>query len=806
MMPGYNDVLQPWPYITNYGVTVNYTINPTTFLEGTYGSIKNELAGGGNPGGGLLINPVANRLTNLADLPLIYPDAGAVDPRYYQMEALNRGVDAGGAVYFDGTRVNLPPLFQWGNRIGSSPPNLSYPGWLNVNQTKDVAFSLTKVAGRHTIKAGFYNNHSFKAQNVGAGGGGTFQGNLNFGNSTNNPLDTGFGFANAATGVFTQYSQASKLVEGNMIYNNTEFYLQDNWRVTNRLTLDYGMRFTRQQPQHDQFLQMSNFFAPGADGIPSGVNPWSAAQAPLLYVPGCASGAVTCGGNDRNAMHPITGQILTAPGALNTASAIGTIVPNSGDMINGIRRAGNGISDYSYVWPTMVYGPRFGMAYDLTGTQTVVLRGGGGLFYDRPDGNTVFSVPGNPPTAESQTLTNSMLQNLGTGLATVGASNLVVWQYEADIPSSVQWNAGVQMALPWASSLDISYVGNRGYNRMGQLQGGQRTDLNQINLGAAYLPENQDPTRTPSATPGATALTSALLRPYRGFGTIGQNRTDRSDLYHSIQTSFNRRFRGGLSFGVNYTWSAFLEGNWGLVQRLQHNADGTFQPRADQGAYEELNRKLAIQPHVMRGNFVWDLPDLVADGGAKRAIGYLVNDWQLSGVVNLSSGTNYNLSYSYQTNGGAINLTGSPDLNIARVVFNGDPGSGCSSDQYAQFNTSVVSGPTYGSVGLESGRNAMRGCMQRDIDLSLARNIRLGGGRAVQLRADAFNAFNIVNYTGRQGQLQLTNPVAMGIRNSQTLADGSNDPGRLRPQTAGFGAVTSAGNMRTVRLTVRFSF
>jgi hypothetical protein len=802
-MPGFNDVLIPWPYITNYGITVNYTLNPTTFLEGTYGSIKNELAGGGS--GGLLVNPAANRLTNLSGLPLIYPNAGYVEPKYYQYEGLTRGVEAGGAVYFDGTNVNLPPQFTWGNRIGGNnnanqPPNPQYPGWLNVNKTQDFAVSLTKVAGRHTMKAGFYNNYSFKAQNVGAGGGGTFQGNINFGNDNNNPLDTGFGFANAATGVFTSYSQASKLVEGSMIYNNTEFYVQDNWKVTNRLTMDYGMRFTRQQPQHDQFLQMSNFFP----------DQWSASEAPLLYVPGCASGATVCGGNDRNAMHPITGEILTAQGALNTSSAIGTVVPGSGNMTNGIRQAGDGISDYSYTWPTLVFGPRFGMAYDLTGTQTVVLRGGGGLFYDRPDGNTVFSIPGNPPIAESQTLSNSQLQNLGTGLSTVGTSNLVIFQYEAKVPSSVQWNAGVQMALPWASSLDVSYVGNYGYNRLGGFQGGTQQDLNQIFLGSAYQPENQDPTRAASAVPGATALADSLLRPYRGFGSIGQHTTEFYDQYHSIQTSFNRRFSGGLSFGVNYTWSMLLEGNTGLFTRLQKNADGSISERADQQAYEDLNKGLATQPHVLRANFVWDMPDLVADGGVKRTIGYIVNDWQLSGLANLSSGTNYDLSFAYQSDGSAINLTGSPSFGNngsgARVVFVGDPGSGCSDNQYAQFNTAAVAGPDYYSVGLDSGRNAMRGCMQRDLDLSLARNIRVGGGRSVQVRMDAFNAFNIVNYTGRQGELQLTNPTAKGIRNSQYLADGSIDPTRVTPQTAGFGAVTSAGNMRTVRLTFRFSF
>src|SRR5690606_11482421 len=115
----------------------------------------------------------------------------------------------------------------------------------------------------------------------------------------NNPLDTGYGFANAATGVFRQYVQSSKLIEGRMIYNNIEFYVQDNWRVNNRLTMDYGVRFTHQGPFYDTLDQMSNFFAPGAPGRPSGVDPWSADAAPLLYVPGCRNGLTTCSGNNR---------------------------------------------------------------------------------------------------------------------------------------------------------------------------------------------------------------------------------------------------------------------------------------------------------------------------------------------------------------------------------------------------------------------------------------------------------------------------------------------------------------------------
>jgi hypothetical protein len=198
------------------------------------------------------------------------------------------------------------------------------------------------------------------------------------------------------------------------------------------------------------------------------------------------------------------------------------------------------------------------------------------------------------------------------------------------------------------------------------------------------------------------------------------------------------------------------------------------------------------------------MPDLVADSGAKRTLGYILNDWQLSGLANLSSGTNYDLSYSYNANGSSVNLTGSPDIG-ARIVFIGDPGSGCSSNQYSQFNTAAVTGPGYQSDGLESGRNIMRGCMQRDLDLSLARNIRIGGGRSVQLRMDAFNAFNIVNFTGRQGQVQYNSPTDLFIRNNQ-FPNGELNQERLKPQNAGFGAVTSAGGMRTIRLTARFSF
>jgi hypothetical protein len=816
-IPGFNDTFQKYPFIHNFSSTVNYTLNSTTFLEGTWGMIVNYL--GAPP-----ITPFSNRTTNgLGAFPLLFPNAGYMDPRYYERKVLV-GI---ATPFFDPATnmMSLPPTSAFGNRIANAPPNITYPGFLNINRTNDVSISLTKVAGRHTMKFGFYLNHSYKAQNTGAGGGASsgFQGAVSYANDTNNPLDTGFGYANALLGIFSNYTQSSRFVEGSFLYNNIDWYAQDNWRVNSRLTLDYGLRFVHQQPQYDQYQQSSNFF----------LDKWSLGAAPQLYRAGCAVAQVpgtACPSASRQALNPVTGRLL----GTNTTAAIGTIVPNSGNVANGIIQAGQpGNSKYNYVWPTVAYAPRVGAAYDVTGQQKVVVRGSFGLFFDRPDGNSVFSQVGNPPFTSNPILRFARLSEVGTGsgLTTEAPQGMVMFEYNNPLQKSLQWNSGVQMALPWGSSLDVSYVGQRSIDRL------QTKDLNSVDMGTAFLASSQDPTLA-STVPGANAYATELMRPYRGFNALSQNTGQAWNEFHSIQLSFNRRFRNGFSFGLNETWTLSNVGN--VAPRLEHYIDGSgqinYRERADQAQAQALLGDTNPTDHIVRANFVWDLPDLRGESAVTRVIGAATNDWQLSGVLSASTGSYYTLGTSYNQNGGSVNLTGSPSFGArSYLLLPNNLGGGCSKNQYSQFNNgvtavgnglvpNVIRAPTgpavlpaafssyYGvttdgpSVGLESGNGYMKGCASRILDLTLQRNFRLGGSRTMSIRLDAFNVLDTVVFNTPVTTAALNTPTNPTMRASQYLADGSLDPARLRPQDAGFGAVTGAAALRSLQAQVRFAF
>jgi hypothetical protein len=205
-LPGFDDSEQYKPIVSTTAITANFTVTPTMFLEVTYGHSQNELAGCGLAQGGtgptfcrsgIGSSPFADRQTaGLMGLPMIFPNALQLNPDYYAHKVLSSLQPT----YFVNGQILRTPNFNFGTRVANAPPNIPFSGFLNINSTHDISISMTKVAGRHTFKGGFYNTHSYKAQQQNSGA--TF-GTYNFSNSATNPLDTTFGYANAAVGITT---------------------------------------------------------------------------------------------------------------------------------------------------------------------------------------------------------------------------------------------------------------------------------------------------------------------------------------------------------------------------------------------------------------------------------------------------------------------------------------------------------------------------------------------------------------------------------------------------------------------------
>jgi hypothetical protein len=796
-LPGFTDARPSKPVTPSMMMTANYNLNPTTYIEATFGHSSEQQEGcaftstSGSLGPAFCTNSIAQsplsnyKTAGFGDLPLLFPDALVIDPNYHFYQIFQEMQPP----YWDGTRLWRAPTFSWGNRIANAPPNTPYPGYFQNGGTYDFSVSVTKIVGRHTLKAGYYYQSELHNRN---GGSGAWNGSLSFAQDTvgTNPYDTSFGYANAAIGSFSSYTQVSKYLAGRFVYHQNEGYVQDNWKLNARLTLDYGVRFVNQQPYYDALKQASNF-------LPDRYDP---SAAPALYVATCANGVAPCSGANRQAMNPLTGEAL-GPGS---SIAIGTLVSGSGDPTNGLVVAGQGIVDTGFKWPAFAAAPRFGLAYDVDGSQRLILRGSFGVFYDRPSANAAgtYNMIGNPPITQTATVRYGQLQTLGsTGLSTVAAPSIQANQYESPLPASVQFNAGVQMVLPWAMRLDASYVGQHAYNQI------ESVNLNAIDFGTAFLPDAQDPTAAPNATPGAASFAATnqdLVRAFPGYAAITQRFYDGWRTYHSVQLSVVRQFSNGFSFGINDTISLSDTGNAPL--RLQHDALGAYSIRADQADAQRLFGSNVPQTHVLKANFVWDLPDLQSDAGAMRIVRLLANDWQLSGIWTGASGPAYTVGFTYQNGGSAVNLTGSPDY-AARIRLVGDPGSGCSGDVYRQFNTAAFQGPLPNSVGLESGNDYLHGCFQSVLDLAIARNIKLGGSRSVQLRIDMFNAPNAAIVSGRNTTLSLSSPTDPATAlNLPYDAQGNLRSNFSLPKNAGFGVANNYQAARSLQAQIRFSF
>jgi hypothetical protein len=341
---------------------------------------------------------------------------------------------------------------------------------------------------------------------------------------------------------------------------------------------------------------------------------------------------------------------------------------------------------------------------------------------------------------------------------------------------------GIQHKLWREVILDVAYVGSKSTDLLRQVQ------INSLPIGATLAAQNQDPTRPAAAQLGSAALPNDFLRPFQGYAGIRMWDYSGYANYHALQTSVTRRFDAGFMISGFYVWSKALGINSTDFSAGVPNQTKEETRRLD---YSLLDYD---RPHNFTVNFIYQTPTATQS----KALGYLANDWQISGVYRWTSGRPYGVGYSIP-NINSLNLTGT-DNPGARIALTCDPGRGWSGDPYKQLDTSCFAPPQPGSDGAESARFFVRAPPLNNLDLSLAKNFGVVKGIKFEFRVDIFNALNHTQFTGVNATANFASLTDRTITNLPYDASGA----LVRP--TGFGSINGVAPPRTLQLVTRVTF
>ena len=591
-----------------------------------------------------------------------------------------------------------------GGYLGATP-------WKQANTTINVNDNLTWVRNSHTFKTGIFYQRSRKDQIAW----GNVNGQFNFGTGTFGSYNLGDPFAATLLGYFQGFDQSTARPTGFFRYNQFEFYVQDTWKVTSRLTLDYGMRFAWIPPQYDAKNQVALFN-------------------PSAYK---AANAVT--------IDPGSGAIIVADG---------------GDPLNGMQYTKNGqIPDGGWNSRGVMAEPRLGFAYDLFGTHKTILRGGAGMMHDRTQGNLIFNTVFNnpalvqtPSVAAGNVVDLPSLSTSSSEIPVQGDGNILAAARDGHVPTVYSFSLGIQHEIGSGTTLDIAYVGTLSRHLV------TSRNINAVPYGAAFQAANQDPNCSlwngggvPAVQPGMdpqyqaagynfngwcalgwSSYTNAALVPFKGYGQIPGLQWDGTANYNSLQVSLQRRFSKGLTFGAVYTWSKSLT-----------------TASSDQDEQNPVNALLDYRAaswdrtHVFAANYVYDLPNVTKRFSGPKWLSYITDNYHLSGVTQFMTGTPVDLNNGYSFPSGSLdggNMWG----NIPFYY---------TADRQGNPVTPQVGFPQRGT------RDILRYGGIQNWDMSLLKNIPLGSeARYLELRLETFNTFNHPNFTGQNYGYSVNGP------------------------------------------------
>jgi Carboxypeptidase regulatory-like domain/TonB dependent receptor-like, beta-barrel len=588
-----------------------------------------------------------------------------------------------------------------------------FGGEYRPNETNSFNATLNKSLGAHSLRTGLdYRRYRETSRFFGN----NLTGQFNFDSTwTRGPLDNstmapnGLGQSVAA---FLLGLPTSATVTRSASYDEASstwgFYVQDDWRVGNRMTLNLGLRYEYETPLVEADNQSVRGFAADA------VQPIEAA----------------------------------AVAALNPAAT--GISRDQFHVRGGLTFAGvGGEPDTLYITPKNNWMPRVGATYKLD--EHTVLRGGFGMFYGflgqrRGDvittgfsSTTNMVVSLNNGLTFNETLSNPFQggiqepQGSALGIETFLGQTITFFDPEPESPRMQRWQVGIQRELPGRWVAEVSYVGNRGTHLqttrningtpLQYLSTSPVRDQATIDYLGALVPNpfaGLMPVTASNVFRSATIARERLLRPYPHFDAVNTTTNEGWSRYHALQLSVQKRFAAGYTVGTNYTFSRFTEAT-------------EFLNAADPEPWEGISSQ--DTPHRLTVNGIWELPfgrGRKFGSNANHAVDMVLGGWQVQGI------------YTFQT--------GFPVGNWGNLLFTGDlddvglPASERTLERW--FNTDagfnkVTAQQLASNVRTFPMRfDSVRADNVNNVDLSIIKNATIMNGKMLQFRFESLNALN----------------------------------------------------------------
>jgi Carboxypeptidase regulatory-like domain/TonB-dependent Receptor Plug Domain len=713
-----------------------------------------------------------------------------------------------------GSRAQTPyapvQLISW----ESQNANLWEPGGLPIfalTKRYLVTETLSKVYNNHTFKFGGLIERVDQVRNDSS----NVEGRIEF--ESSQARTTGNAFANLYTGRINSISQDTNVPIGKFRFWDFEMYAQDSWKVRPNVTLEYGLRLSY-FTNNEETQGLGTVFDPAA------------------YVRG--QGAYLPGANGQPDLNRPNGFLTAARGE----------IPKS-------VYSGN---------PGMRYAPRLNIAWDIFGDGTTVLRGGAGLFYNRPQGNLVYRPLLLPPNLQTVNADSWGAPNNDITLGTLGNFNPVTQAPGAncrvvgncpgpftsqdrnsnDIPRVLSTSISLARRLPFKNVLEVAYVGT--FGRHLPTRHGINFVLNSLTSGRFGDDCPNGPNCADMSNPvhraavGNNPAALALLLPFPayngGSGGIEMQEFDGTSNYHSMQLTLNRQLGKRLQYFLTYTFSKAL----GTTATSESNGDAVVDPLDVRG------RNYSVLPfdrtHIFNLSYNYNFPDLARGSFRNWFTKGALNGWQMSGITTFQSGRPIRVRLTGAINGNSVLFSffgnnASPGINatsgsIMPVILR-NPVTGNTDLNATYIDPAAFAVPAFGTSGPYVPPYYIRSPSTTNFDVTLFKNFNITESKKLQFRLGVFdllnqafpnpdlgdigslngtslslNTLNTINpATGTCFRIPVGTPTGTGtIASDSTLCDPTRgftiDPNSLST----FGRIVSKHGHRRVELALKFYF